>query len=61
MGILNMMIVIPMFIQTVTFGPIYKHFLGGNAINAILFAGVFFAISGILALRLNEKSNTSQL
>ena len=55
MGILNMMIVIPMFIQTLTFGPIYKYVLGGNAINAMLFAGVFFAISAFLAFRLNEN------
>jgi len=53
MGILNMMIVIPMFIQTLTFGPIYKYLLGNNAINAMLFAGVFFVIAGILAMRLN--------
>lgn len=56
MGILNMMIVIPMGIQTLTFGPIYKFLLGGNAVNAILFGGAFFAIAGILAFRLNEKS-----
>ena len=55
MGILNMMIVIPMFIQTLTFGPIYKYVLGGNAINAMLFAGLFFAISAFLAFRLNEN------
>lgn len=54
MGILNMMIVIPMFIQTLTFGPIYKYLLDNNAINAMLFAGVFFAIAALLAFRLNE-------
>ena len=54
MGILNMMIVIPMGIETLTFGPIYKYLLDGNAIYAILFAGVFFAIAAFLALRLNE-------
>jgi len=53
MGILNMMIVIPMGIETLTFGPIYKYLLGGSAINAILFAGVFFIISAVLAMRLN--------
>jgi len=55
MGILNMMIVIPMFIQTVTFGPIYKYLLGNNAVNAMLFAGAFFAIAAFLAMRLNVK------
>ncbi|WP_435578960.1 MFS transporter [Gilvibacter sp.] len=53
MGILNMMIVIPMGIQTLTFGPILEHLMGGNAVNAILFAGVFFIISAALAMRLN--------
>lgn len=53
MGILNMMIVIPMGIETLTFGPIYKYLLGGNAVNAMLFAGAFFAIAAVLAMRLN--------
>ena len=57
MGILNMMIVIPMFIQTLTFGPIYKYLLNGNAINAMLFAGLFFAIAAFLAMRLNETKS----
>ncbi len=59
MGILNMMIVIPMFIQTLSFGPIYKFLLGKSAINAMLMAGVFFIIASILALRLNEKKTTA--
>ncbi|GAA4816160.1 MFS transporter [Litoribaculum gwangyangense] len=59
MGILNMMIVIPMFIQTLTFGPIYKYLLGDNAINAMLFAGVFFGIAALLAFRLNETKSVN--
>ena len=54
MGILNMMIVIPMGIQTLTFGPIIKNFLNNSAVNAILLGGVFFIISGLLALRLKQ-------
>lgn len=54
MGILNMMIVIPMGIQTLTFGPIYKYILGGNAVYAIMFAGLLFVIAAILAFRLKE-------
>ncbi|OBX26739.1 maltose/moltooligosaccharide transporter [Gelidibacter algens] len=61
MGILNMMIVIPMFIQTLTFGPIYKYLLGGNAINAMLFAGVFFTIAALLAFRLNESKMNREI
>ena len=53
MGIVNMMIVIPMLIQTVSFGPVIKNVLNNEAVNAILFAGVFFIISGVLAMRLN--------
>ncbi|WP_445747609.1 MFS transporter [Polaribacter sp.] len=54
MGILNMMIVIPMGIQTVTFGPIVKNILHNSAVNAILLGGAFFVIAGLLALRLKE-------
>ena len=52
MGIVNMMIVIPMLIQTISFGFIIKNLLGNNAVNAILFGGVFFIIAAILAMRL---------
>ena len=52
MGILNMMIVIPMGIQTLSFGAIYKYLLGGNAVNAMFFAGTCFVIACILAMRL---------
>ena len=52
-----MMIVIPMGIQTITFGPIVKNLLGNSAVNAILFGGVFFIISGVLALRLKEPAS----
>lgn len=45
MGIINMMIVIPMFIQTITFGFIMKHFLNNNPGNAILLAGVLLLIA----------------
>lgn len=60
MGILNMMIVIPMGIETLTFGPIYKYILGGSAINAILFAGAFFIISAVLAMRLNVSKAVTE-
>jgi len=60
MGILNMMIVIPMGIETLTFGTIFKNFLGSNAVNAMLFGGTFFIIAAILALRLNVTAEESQ-
>lgn len=54
MGILNMMIVIPMGIQTLTFGPIVRNLLNNSAINAIIFGGALFIIAGLLALRIQE-------
>ena len=60
MGILNMMIVIPMGIETLTFGPIYKYLLGDNAVNAMLFAAVCFVIAAVLALRLNVKAEVAE-
>ncbi len=55
MGIINMMIVIPMLIQNVTFGPIMKYLLNNDARNAILFAGVFLAIAAVCTLLITEK------
>ena len=60
MGILNMMIVIPMGIQTLTFGPIVKNLLNNSAVNAILMGGAFFIISGVLAFRLKEPESNEQ-
>jgi maltose/moltooligosaccharide transporter len=50
MGIINMMIVIPMFIQTTTFGFVMKNFLGNHAGNAIAFAGIFLLMAATLTL-----------
>ena len=54
MGIVNMMIVIPMLIQTLSFGAIFKHFLGNDPTNAIMFAGVLLAIAGVVMLFIKE-------
>src|SRR3712207_3055195 len=40
MGIVNMMIVVPMLIETLTFGWIFENLLGSSGPNAIMFAGV---------------------
>ncbi len=61
MGILNMMIVIPMGLETLSFGPIYKNLLGESSVNAMLFAGTFFAIASVLALRLNLKKAQAEV
>ena len=54
MGIINMMIVIPMLIQSLTFGTIYSSVLGDNPNNAIMFAGVFLAIAALVMQWIKE-------
>lgn len=61
MGIINMMIVIPMFIQTVTFGYIMKHFLNNDPRSAISFAGVLLILGAIFTLFIKStKANVKQ-
>ena len=60
MGIINMMIVIPMFIQTITFGFIMKHFLNNDPRLAINFAGVLLVLSAICTLFMNTKKEISE-
>ena len=55
MGIINMMIVIPMFIQTITFGYIMKHFLNNDPRLAITFAGVLLVLAAIFTLSISTK------
>jgi len=55
MGIINMMIVIPMFIQTITFGYIMKHFLNNDPRLAITFAGVLLVLSALSTLFMKTK------
>ena len=52
MGIVNMMIVVPMILQTLSFGYILKNFLGGDPNNAISFAGVLLLIACISTFRI---------
>lgn len=48
MGILNMFIVFPMLLETVTFRFIYNGLLGSNPIYAIQFAGALIIIAALL-------------
>lgn len=52
MGIINMMIVVPMIIQTLSFGYIYKTFLNSNPANAITFAGGLLLIAAFATIRM---------
>ena len=60
MGIINMMIVIPMFIQTTTFGYVMKHFLNNDSTKAIFFAGVLLLIAAALTLLIKAKKITDE-
>jgi maltose/moltooligosaccharide transporter len=50
MGVINMMIVIPMLIETLTFGAIYANILGGNPTNALMFAGALLFLAALAML-----------
>jgi maltose/moltooligosaccharide transporter len=55
MGIINMMIVIPMLLQTATFGYILKNFLGNNSSHAVMFAGVLLLLAAAATLLIQSK------
>ena len=61
MGIINMMIVIPMFIQTTTFGYILKNYLNNDPRNAISFAGVFLLIAAIFTLLIKSEKPSEEI
>ncbi len=50
LGILNMMIVVPMLIQTVSFGWIFEHLLNNSGPNAILLSGILLGLAALSML-----------
>jgi maltose/moltooligosaccharide transporter len=56
MGIINMMIVIPMLIQNLSFGYILKHFLHNDPGKAISFAGVLLLLAAVATLFIQNSS-----
>jgi maltose/moltooligosaccharide transporter len=56
MGIINMMIVIPMLIQNLSFGYILKHFLNNDPGKAISFAGVLLVFAAVATLFIQSTS-----
>ena len=54
MGILNMMIVMPQLLETVTFGWVYENLLGKDPTNAITFTGVLMGLAAIAMTWINE-------
>jgi len=60
MGILNMMIVVPMLVETVTFGWIFTHLLDSKGSNAITLAGVLMAIGAVAMLWVNPPDEADE-
>jgi maltose/moltooligosaccharide transporter len=60
MGILNMMIVVPMLVETVTFGWIFKHLLDSKGSNAMILAGVLLGIGGVAMLWVNPPDEADE-
>lgn len=61
MGIINMMIVIPMIIQNLSFGYILKNFLNNDPGKAITFAGVFLLIAASATLLIKTKKPDDEM
>ncbi|TAH14418.1 MAG: MFS transporter [Sphingobacteriia bacterium] len=55
MGIINMMIVIPMILQTTTFGFVLNHFLDNDPGKAIVFGGVLLLLACGATLLIKES------
>jgi maltose/moltooligosaccharide transporter len=60
MGIINMMIVIPMILQTTTFGWILHHILDNNAGKAIGFAGILLLVACMATLFIKTQPVTEE-
>jgi maltose/moltooligosaccharide transporter len=60
MGILNMMIVVPMLLETLTFGWIFNHLLNNKGSNAITLAGALMAIGAIAMLWVNPPEEEDE-
>jgi maltose/moltooligosaccharide transporter len=56
MGILNMMIVVPMLIQTLTFGWIFENLLGSRGTNAMIVAGALLGCAALAMLWVNPPT-----
>lgn len=55
MGVINMMIVVPMILQTLSFGFIYKNLLGADPGMALTFAGILLFIAALLTMRIPAR------
>ena len=55
MGIFNMMIVIPMLLNAATFPFYYEPWLGGDARNALMLAGVLLVCAAVAVMRVRSE------
>ena len=60
MGIINMMIVVPMIIQTLTFGFVLENVLDNDPRNAITFAGILLMLAALATLMIKNDKNKTQ-
>ncbi|HEU0103669.1 MAG TPA: MFS transporter [Mycobacteriales bacterium] len=60
MGIVNMMIVIPMLVETVTFGWVFENVLDSRGTNAIMFAGVLLGLGGLAMLWVDPPKGSQE-
>jgi maltose/moltooligosaccharide transporter len=56
MGIFNFFITMPQIVNGIIGGSIVKHFYAGNAIYALLMAGVFFILGAFAAMRIKDSN-----
>lgn len=61
MGIINMMIVIPMILQNISFGYILKHFLNNDPGKAISFAGAFLLLAAMATTLIKSAKPTDSV
>ena len=60
MGIVNMMIVVPMLIQNVTFGWIFENVLGDSGANAIMLCGALLLVAAVFMLWIQSPSEDEE-
>jgi maltose/moltooligosaccharide transporter len=60
MGIVNMMIVIPMIIQTLSFGFVYKNMLHADPGYALQFAGILLFLASIATINIRVTKSSDQ-
>jgi maltose/moltooligosaccharide transporter len=60
MGILNMMIVVPMLVQTLTFGWVFNNLLDSKGSNAMILAGAMLGAGAVAMLWVNPPDEADE-